>query len=90
MLTWIIRTAPISAFSNALDSGGQVSSLIIAHINRVHSMGQSSEVEKDANRPRFNFDNFRLEGYTLHDPSLLNPVDSFQFDDVRTELGHII
>lgn len=67
-----------------------VGRLMIARLNHVRPFEPSKKTSLSRDRPRVNFYKARAEEDPFPDPSLLDPVDSAQHNDVRSTLDKMI
>ena len=71
------------------DGGGVVSRMMSARMNCSVTGMSETEVDEQisATRPRVNYYSARLEKDPFPDPSLLDPIDADQHEEIKTEIG---
>ena len=71
-----------------LNRGGNVSRMMIARLTRISNSDPVKE-ETESSRPRVNYYTARSEEDPFPDPSLLDPMDEDQHDEIRTEVKNL-
>ena len=70
-------------------NGGHVSRLMLARLNRVNNDEVDTPPTADPTRPKVNYFSARAEEDPLPDPSLLDPIDEEQHEDIKTAVDDL-